>query len=136
MALAGPRVSEYRANDVTYEGPIYSVRDLRYTPNGKATCEARMRVSKKRPDGEYDTVFFDVTAWEQAAEDLAEVANKDEVIVTGRLSVAGGYTKRDGTVVEPAICIVADKVERVGTGTSQQPVAVGAPAVNSDEVPF
>jgi single-stranded DNA-binding protein len=123
----------YKKNHVEYEGRVFNVRDLRFTGQGNAVCSARMNINRKF-DGEWHSVFFDLTAWDEAAEVLAECQDKDDVIVTGRLDVSKPYKKRDGTTVEAAFAITANKVERVGA-IAPPPERTPA-AVDPSDVPF
>lgn len=121
-----------RLNTVAFEGKLFSVRDLRFTAGGTAVCSARMSVSRKF-DEEWHSVWFDVTAWQEAAETLAECQDRDEVIVRGRLDVSKPYTKRDGTTVDAAFAITADRVE---VRQQAQPQGIYAPPAVDESVPF
>jgi single-strand DNA-binding protein len=74
--------------------------ELRYTPSGKAVTDLRVAVNNNQrgPDGEWveETLWFRVSAWEQAAERLAEQLRKgNKVYAEGQLRVRE-YEGRDG----------------------------------------
>src|SRR6478752_7132819 len=64
-------------NQVTIVGNLTRDPELRYTPNGAALVKFGVAVSRRAPDesGQWrdvETSFFDVTAWRQLAENVAE----------------------------------------------------------------
>lgn len=124
----------YRINDFDYEGKVYNVKDLRYTGNGKPVCSARILFPAKLDDEWTDGVWWDLTAWEDAAETLADCQQKDEVIVRGGRVKAKAYRNRAGETIV-GMELVANQLERVG---SVAPPAGSrpAPAVDPASVPF
>jgi len=99
-------------NTVTIVGNATRDPELRYTAGGAAVCSFGVAVSRRRKVGdqwEEATSFFDVTAWRDLAEHVAESITKGcRVVVVGRLEQRE-YEARDGSkrnVVE----IVADEI--------------------------
>jgi single-strand DNA-binding protein len=101
------------SNQVTVVGNLTREPELRYTPSGAAVAKFGLAVNRSytNRNGEKveDTSFFNVNAWRQLAENVAEsLSTGTRVIVTGRLQSRSWETE-DGqkrTVVE----IEADEV--------------------------
>lgn len=78
-------------NNVTVTGNATREPELRFTPSGQAVCNFGVAVNRRwqnRATQEWEEAvsFFDVTAWAQLAENVAEsVAKGARVTVTGRL---------------------------------------------------
>ena len=78
-------------NTVTITGNATREPELRYTPSGQAVASFGVAVNRRwqnRQTQEWEEAvsFFDVTAWSQLAENIAEsVAKGTRVTVTGRL---------------------------------------------------
>jgi len=79
-------------NQVTIVGNLTRDPELRYTPNGSALVKFGVAVSRRFKDeatGQWkdaETSFFDVTAWRQLAENIAEsLTQGSRVVVVGRL---------------------------------------------------
>ena len=151
-------------NNVTITGNATREPELRFTPSGQAVANFGVAVNRRwqnRQTQEWEEAvsFFDVTAWAQLAENVAEsVAKGTRVTVTGRLDQRSWETQ-DGDK-RSKVEIVADDVavslrwataevsrnERpgggggYGGGPSQSESRGGgqsaAPAYNPDEEPF
>src|SRR5436309_14570041 len=101
------------SNQVTVVGNLTREPELRYTPSGAAVAKFGLAVNRSytNRNGEKveDTSFFNVNAWRQLAENVAEsLSTGIRVIVSGRLQSRSWETE-DGqkrTVVE----IEADEV--------------------------
>ncbi|HEY8199927.1 MAG TPA: single-stranded DNA-binding protein [Actinomycetota bacterium] len=101
------------SNQVTVVGNLTREPELRYTPSGAAVAKFGLAVNRSytNRNGEKveDTSFFNVNAWRQLAENIAEsLSTGTRVIVSGRLQSRSWETE-DGqkrTVVE----IEADEV--------------------------
>lgn len=80
-----------RGNTVTVVGNLTRDPELRYTPSGTAVCNFGVAWNKpQRPDAaqnsDRDTSFFDVTCWDQLADNVASSLFKGmRVVVSGRL---------------------------------------------------
>ena len=152
-------------NNVTITGNATREPELRFTPSGQAVANFGVAVNRRwqnRQTQEWEEAvsFFDVTAWAQLAENVAESVGKGtRVTVTGRLDQRSWETQ-DGEK-RSKVEIVADDVavslrwataevlrnERSdggnfgggnagggGRGSGRAPD--GPPAYNPDEEPF
>src|SRR2546427_8124636 len=78
-------------NQIVIVGNLTRDPELRYTPNGAALVKFGIAWSKRAPDesGQWrdvETSFFNVTAWRQLAENVAETLTQgSRVVVVGRL---------------------------------------------------
>jgi single-strand DNA-binding protein len=101
-------------NTVTVMGNCTRDPELRFTPSGMAVATFGLAVNRRwqnRQTNEWEEAvsFFDVTAWQQLAENVAEsVAKGTRVIVTGRLDQRSWETQ-DGEK-RSKIEIVADEI--------------------------
>lgn len=77
------------SNTVTLVGNLTRDPELRYTPSGAAVAKFGIAVNRyftKNGEREERTDFFNVNAWRQLAEHVAEsLAQGTRVIVTGRI---------------------------------------------------
>jgi len=73
-------------NTVTVVGNITRDPELRFTPSGAAVANFGLAWNRKGRDGEEVVSFFDITAWNQLAENVSECLSKGmRVVVYGRL---------------------------------------------------
>ncbi len=73
-------------NTVTVVGNITRDPELRFTPGGSAVANFGLAWNRKGRDGEEIVSFFDITAWNQLAENASESLSKGmRVMVYGRL---------------------------------------------------
>lgn len=121
-----------KVNRVEYQGRVFKVQNLRFTPGGKAVCNARMSLNKQFND-EWESFWFTLTAWEEAADTLAACEDKEEVIVRGRMEPSGAFKARNGDEVATGFSIAANEVERLGVPAT---VPTQAREIDSDDVPF
>jgi len=101
-------------NDVTIVGNVTRDPELRFTANGVAVCDFGLAWNRRWPDrdGEWqeEAHFFDVTVWDQAAENVAESFSKgDRVVVVGRLQFSSWEDKESGDK-RSKVSLVADEV--------------------------
>ena len=102
------------SSNVTLIGNITRDPELRYTAGGQAIATFGIAVNRRwqnRQTNEWEEAvsFFDVTAWQQLAENVAESVQKGtRVIVTGRLDQRSWETQ-DGEK-RSKVEIVADEV--------------------------
>lgn len=101
------------SNSVTVIGNLTREPELRYTPSGAAVVKFGLAVNRsynnRNGDRVEQTDFFDVTAWRDLGENVAEsltVGNR--VIVTGRLQQ--DRWENDGGEKRSKIFIVADEI--------------------------
>jgi single-strand DNA-binding protein len=132
-------------NQVTIVGNLTRDPELRYTPNGAALVKFGIAWSKRAPDesGQWrdvETSFFNVTAWRQLAENIAESLTQGmRVVVIGRLRTNSWETqegeKRSTVEIEadevaPSLKWATAKLERQGRSNESWAgaVSVGAGA--------
>lgn len=96
-------------NNVIVVGNVTRDPELRFTPSGAAVANFGLAWNRKGRDGEDVTSFFDVTAWNQMAENIGESITKGmRVVVYGRLDQRSWETQ-DGDK-RSKVEIVADEV--------------------------
>jgi single-strand DNA-binding protein len=101
-------------NTVTVVGNCTRDPELRFTPSGQAVANFGLAVNRRwqnRQTQEWEEAvsFFDVTCWQQLAENVAESVQKGtRIVVTGRLDQRSWETQ-DGDK-RSKIEIVADEV--------------------------
>lgn len=101
------------ANNVTVVGNLTREPELRYTPSGAAVAKFGVAVNRsynnRAGDRVEQTDFFDVTAWRELGENIAEsLTTGSRVIVTGRLQQ--DRWENDSGEKRSKISIVADEV--------------------------
>jgi single-strand DNA-binding protein len=140
-------------NQIVIVGNLTRDPELRYTPNGAALVKFGIAWSKRAPDesGQWrdvETSFFNVTAWRQLAENVAEsLTQGSRVVVVGRLRTNTWETpegeKRSTVEIEadevaPSLKWATAKLERQGRGSdswSSNAVTVGAAGPNEETGP-
>jgi single-strand DNA-binding protein len=96
-------------NTITVVGNVTRDPELRFTPAGAAVANFGVAWNNKRPDGEEQVSFFDVTCWRQLAENVAESLTKGmRVVVYGRLDQRTWQTQ-DGEK-RSKVEIIADEI--------------------------
>jgi single-strand DNA-binding protein len=140
------------SNMVTVVGNLTRDPELRYTPSGAAVAKFGIAVNRfyTNRNGERveQTDFFNVNAWRQLAENIAEtLTTGSRVIVTGRLQSRSWETEegQKRTVVEieadevgPSLRWATAQVTRTTRGgpgewhtaDAPEPVDQGVPAVS------
>jgi single-strand DNA-binding protein len=137
------------SSNVTIIGNVTRDPELKYTPNGAAVVKFGVAVNRRtKKDGEWvdaDPSFFDVVAWQELAENVAESISKGtRVIVAGRLEQRSW--EQDGNK-RYAVEVIADEVapslrwatasvkrtEKAAGGTSGR---TSAPAPEFGDEPF
>lgn len=109
--------------------------ELRTTPNGKSVCSFSVAVNRrKKVEGQPDTDFFRVTAWDAMGENCAKYLSKGKkVAVIGAVSVHVYSTQKGepGATLE----VVASEIEFLSArnDVDQQ---TGYTKVSNDEVPY
>lgn len=127
-------------NSVAIMGRLTRDPELRITPSGVSVCSFSVAVERdfKNASGEKETDFFDVTAWRNTADFVANYFKKGRMIVImGRLQ-AETYEK-DGQT-RKAVKIVADSCyfgDSKPAGENSSGLALGEEIVFSeDDLPF
>jgi single-strand DNA-binding protein len=101
-------------NSVSLVGNCTRDPELRFTPSGQAVATFGLAVNRRwqnRQTNEWEeaTSFFDVTCWQQLAENVSESVQKGtRVVVTGRLDQRSWETQ-DGEK-RSKVEVVADEV--------------------------
>lgn len=81
----------------TLMGNIVADPELRQTSNGKSVVGFTVAINDKKPNGDEETTFVDVTAWEGLADVIAEYKVKgDPIYVEGKLRMERWQAK-DGS---------------------------------------
>ena len=99
---------------VTLTGNTTKSPEIRYTPGGQSVATFGLAVNrrwrnKQTDEWEEQTSFFDVKAWGQLAENIAEsIPRGTRVIVTGRLEQRSWET--DNGEKRSVVEVVADEV--------------------------
>lgn len=102
-------------NHITVVGNVTREPELKFLPNGSANLRLGVAVNRRWQDktsGDWkeEVSFFDVTAWRELAENVAEsVVKGTRVIVTGRLEQRSWDDKETGAK-RSAVEINADSI--------------------------
>lgn len=110
-------------NRTVIVGRLVADPELRYTPNGIASCKFRVAVNRPfKNEGEQQADFISCVAWRKQAENLANFMKKGSLIgLEGRIQT-GSYEGQDGKRVYTTD-VVADSIQflepRNSTGGSQ-----------------
>jgi len=111
-------------NRVVLVGRLTADPELRYTPNGIASCKFRVAVNRPfKNEGEQQADFISCVAWRKQAENLANYIKKGGLIgLEGRIQT-GSYEGQDGKRVYTTD-VVADSIQFLeprsnGTGGTQ-----------------
>lgn len=111
-------------NRVVLVGRLTKDPELRYTPNGIASCRFTIAVNRtfQNQQGEREADFINCVAWRKQAESLANFMKKGSLIgLEGRIQT-GSYEGQNGKVYTTDV--VADSIQFLeprsnGTGSSQ-----------------
>jgi single-strand DNA-binding protein len=85
-------------NVVVLVGRMVADPELKYTPSGVAVCSFRIAVDRwqRSESGEKQADFFDIVAWRQSAEFVANYLTKGRLVsVNGRLQQRS-WVQQDG----------------------------------------
>ncbi|MCL1701596.1 single-stranded DNA-binding protein [Lysinibacillus sp. Bpr_S20] len=99
-------------NRVVIVGRLTKDPELRYTPNGVASCRFQVAVNRtfQNQQGERDADFINCQAWRKQAESLANYQRKGNLLgVEGRIQT-GSYEGQDGKRVYTTD-VVADSIQ-------------------------
>lgn len=98
-------------NKVILIGRLATDPELRYTPSGTAVTSFRLAVDRRmapNAQGEKETDFIDIVAWQQSAEFAANYLNKGRLVaVEGRLQIRN-WVAQDGTKRRSAEVVAND----------------------------
>lgn len=110
-------------NRVVLVGRLTKDPELKYTPNGIASCRFTLAVNRAfKSEGEQQADFIQCVAWRKQAENLANFQRKGNLLgVEGRIQT-GSYEGQDGKRVYTTD-VVADSIQflepRNSAGDSQ-----------------
>ena len=110
-------------NRVILAGNLTRDPELRFTQSGTPVCGFGLAVNRVFSKND-EVDFFNVSAWRDLGERVANYTNKgDPVLVEGRLQYRT-WEAQDGTK-RSAVDVVADRVEFLGRGDSDDGAAAG-----------
>lgn len=110
--------------------------ELRSTPQGKSVCSFTVAVNRrKKTEGQQETDYFKVTAWDQLAENCGKYLTKGKkVAVVGSVSVHT-YTTQDGKS-GASLEVVASEVEFLSAKNETVDPQTGLQKVEPDGLPY
>lgn len=115
-------------NIVALVGRMVADPELKYTPSGIAVCTFAIAVDRrfKSESGEKQTDFFDIVAWRQSAEFVANYMTKGRLVgVQGRLQQRS-WVQQDGQK-RSKVEVVADSIQGLDRPKESQAPAAAAP---------
>jgi single-strand DNA-binding protein len=117
-------------NRVVLAGNLTRDPELRFTQNGVPVCSFSIAVNRVRSKQSEAVDFFNVSAWRELGETIANYKKKgDPILVEGRLQYRS-WEAQDGAK-RSAVDVVADRVQFLRRGQSPQaeeaPVSAKAP---------
>ncbi len=118
-------------NRVVLAGNLVRDPELRFTHNGVPVCSFSIAVNRVRSTKSEVVDFFNVSAWRELGETVANYKKKgDPILVEGRLQYRS-WESQDGAK-RSAVDVVADRVQFLRRGQSPQaeevPVSAKVPA--------
>jgi len=120
-------------NRVVLVGRLTRDPELRATPDGMSVARFGLAVRRSSRD-DSETDFFDVVAFRQLAETVANYTTKGTlVLVEGRLQTRT-YTDREG-VIRKVVEIIADTVRFLERRASTDPTPTYAPTPTTTSTP-
>ncbi|WP_249645874.1 MULTISPECIES: single-stranded DNA-binding protein [unclassified Lysinibacillus] len=116
-------------NRTVIVGRLVADPELRYTPNGIASCKFRVAVNRSfKNEGEQQADFISCVAWRKQAENLANFQKKGNLIgLEGRIQT-GSYEGQDGKRIYTTD-VVADSIQFLEPRNS----AVGSQGASNHE---
>jgi single-strand DNA-binding protein len=106
-------------NRVVLAGNLTKDPELRVTPNGVPVCNFPIAVNRVRSKNSEAVDFFNVSAWRELGETVANYKKKgDPILVEGRLQYRT-WEAQDGTK-RSVVDVVADRVQFLRRGQSPQ----------------
>lgn len=134
-------------NRIILIGRLTRDPELRYTPNGHPVASFTLAVDRAKPpsQGEKETDFIDIVAWQKLAETCANYIGKGRLIaVEGRLQIRSyetneGQKRKVAEVIASNIRILDRSAQKMGEGRDLAKVAASKGSddeVNIDDIPF
>jgi len=113
-------------NRVVLAGNVTRDPEIRFTSEGVPVCSFGLAVNRVRSKDKEAVDFFDVSAWRELGENVANHKRKgDPVLVEGRLQYRS-WEARDGSK-RSKVDVVADNIQFLGRGNGS-PAGGGADA--------
>jgi single-strand DNA-binding protein len=107
-------------NRVVLAGNVTRELEIRFTSEGVPVCSFGLAVNRVRSKDKEAVDFFDVSAWRELGENVANHKRKgDPVLVEGRLQYRT-WEAQDGSK-RSAVDVVADNVRFLGGGARSGP---------------
>ncbi len=101
-------------NRVILAGNLTRDPELRFTQCGIPVCDFGIAVNRRRRDSEDEAHFFDISAWRELGETIANYKKKgDPILVEGRLQYRT-WEAQDGSK-RSKVDITADNVQFLGS---------------------
>jgi single-strand DNA-binding protein len=106
-------------NKTIQAGNLTRDPELRFTQDGVPVCEFGLAVNRVRSKDKDAVDFFDVTAWRELGETIANYKKKgDPVLVEGRLTYSS-WDAQDGSGAKRSkVTLTAENVQFLGGGAS------------------
>ena len=115
-------------NRVILAGNLTRDPELRFTNDGIPVCSFGLAVNQRRRGGEETPHFFDISAWRELGETVANFKKKgDPVLVEGRLQFRS-WEDRESGQKRSKVDVVAHSVQFLGRGGGDDSAANGAPS--------
>ena len=106
-------------NKTIQAGNLTRDPELRFTPDGVPVCEFGLAVNRVRSKDKDAVDFFDVTAWRELGETIANYKKKgDPVLVEGRLTYSSWEAQDGSGAKRSKVTITAENVQFLGSGTA------------------
>ena len=84
-------------NEITLAGNLTRDPSLKHTPAGMAICEMSLAINERQKNGEQKTVFIDVKAWGNQAENCSKYLTKGaNIYVKGKINIESWDDKDTG----------------------------------------
>ena len=97
-------------NRVILAGNLTRDPELRFTQSGIPVCDFGIAVNRRKRDAEDEAHFFDISAWRELGETIANYKKKgDPILVEGRLQYRT-WEAQDGSK-RSKVDVVADNVQ-------------------------
>lgn len=103
-------------NKVILAGNLTRDPELKFTQSGVPVCDFGIAVNQRKSDGEDQAHFFDVSAWRNLGETIANYKSKgDPILIEGRLQYRQWETQ-DGSK-RSKVDVVANNVQFLNRAT-------------------
>lgn len=125
-------------NKIILSGNLTKDPEVRYTPNGKAFAKTSIAVNRrfKNPQGNYDSDFFNLVAWDKTAEFFGKYLRKgSRILVEGRLQ-NNIYTDKEGKKHYSEDVVVENVEFAGGKSANKSDDGFKGEEVPEEDVPF